>query len=160
QERLWFLDQLVPGDAGYHIATASRVEGRLRLSLLGRCLSEIERRHEALRTVFEARQGVPVQVVLPACERPMPLVDPVGLGVVAREREARRLAAAEAERAFDLARDRMLRLTALRLGPEEHVLAATLHHIAGDGWSLGILVRELDVLHQAFGAGRPSPLPE
>src|SRR5262249_42906233 len=153
QERLWFLDQLAPGSAAYNMPVAERLSGPLRPDVLGRCLAEIERRHEVLRTRFAVRQGVPGQVVAPPRQRAGPLVDLAGLPAAARESEAMRLAAAEARRPFDLAAGPLLRAAVLRLAGEEHVLAATMHHIASDGWSLRLLVGELAALYQAFAAG-------
>ncbi|HJX26289.1 MAG TPA: condensation domain-containing protein, partial [Thermoanaerobaculia bacterium] len=117
-------------------------------------------RHEALRTVFAARDGEPVQVIRPAAPFPLPLIDLSGLAENAREEQVLVLVAEEAVRPFDLARGPLLRGGLLRLDEGRHVLALTLHHIVSDGWSLGLLIRELAALYPAFAAGRPSPLPE
>ncbi|HEY4562918.1 MAG TPA: condensation domain-containing protein, partial [Thermoanaerobaculia bacterium] len=158
QQRLWFVDQLEPGSPLYNMPGALRVEGPLDGAVLARCLGEIVRRHEALRTVFAALEGSPVQVILPAVPFPLPVVDLSALP----EREALALALLreEARRPFDLAQGPLLRGLLLRLGSQDHAVALTLHHIAGDGWSLGALVREIATLYPAFAAGRPSPLPE
>ena len=139
-----------------------RSVGQPRLLSALRCaLAEIVRRHEALRTCLVAEEGVPVQRILPAVpasEFPLPLIDlrqcadPDG--------EAKRLAGAEALLPFDLARDRGLRATLLRRGESDWTLLLTLHHIAADGWSIDILIRELVALYGACREGRPSPLPE
>jgi amino acid adenylation domain-containing protein len=162
QQRLWFLDQLEPGNPAYNIPMAIRLEGELDASALTAALTEIVRRHEGLRTVFvRAGDGEPAQQIQPAGPFPLPVVDLGGLGDFNKaETEARRLAAAEARRPFDLARGPLLRVTRVALGAAESHLLVTLHHIAGDGWSLGVLVRELTALYGAFAAGRPSPLPE
>ena len=160
QQRLWFIDQLEPGTAVYNMPVVLRVEGRLRAAVLARCLGEIVRRHEALRTVFAAREGSPVQVIQPAEPFLLPVVDLAGWPESARESLALALAQEEAGRPFDLTRGPLLRGVLLRLAAEEHVLALTLHHIASDGWSVGILVREVTALYAAVAAGRPSPLPE
>ncbi len=160
QQRLWLIDQLEPGSPLYNMPVALRVQGPLDAAVFVRCLGEIARRHETVRTVFAATEGVPVQVVQPAGPFALSMVDLSGLPESRRETEALALAAGEAGRPFDLARDPMLRGVLLRLRESDHVAALTMHHIASDGWSMGILVREVAALYAAFAAGRPSPLPE
>ncbi len=147
QERLWFLDRLQPGSSAYNVPLAVRVEGRLDVRRLAGALSAVARRHEVLRTVFAERDGGPVQVVLPAAEVPLPAVDLRGLPLAARETEARRLTAEEAMRPFDLASGPLLRCALLELAPERALLVLNLHHIATDGWSMGVLVREINALY-------------
>ncbi|HEV2846525.1 MAG TPA: condensation domain-containing protein, partial [Thermoanaerobaculia bacterium] len=160
QQRLWFIDQLQPGTALYNLALALRVEGPLRPEVLRRCLGEITRRHEAVRTVFVLQGDAPVQVIMPPVPFGLPLVDLSALPEAAREATALALTAEEAERPFDLTRDPMLRGVLVRLAPEDHTVALATHHIASDGWSMGVLVREVSVLYAAFAEGEPSPLPE
>ena len=162
QQRLWFIDQLRPGESNYNIPLPLRIEGRLDAALLGRTLSEVVRRHEVLRTHFRDVAGRGVQVIHP----PLPVLPPsVDLGALPRgaaEAEAQRLALAESVRPFDLGGDDLLRLTLLRMDAEgsDHVALFTLHHIISDGWSTGVLVREVMAIYEAFAAGLPSPLPE
>ncbi|HEX5717657.1 MAG TPA: amino acid adenylation domain-containing protein, partial [Thermoanaerobaculia bacterium] len=160
QERLWFLDQLAPGNAAYHIHRTLAFEGLLDTAALERCLAEILRRHGALRTRFVTVGGVPAQEIAPARGSHLPSVDLSALPPLMREGEARRLAAAQAVRPFDLTRDLLLRVVLLRLATEEHAVLLTMHHIAGDGWSMGVLIQEVAALYAAFTAGLPSPLPE
>ncbi|HZF13330.1 MAG TPA: amino acid adenylation domain-containing protein [Thermoanaerobaculia bacterium] len=164
QQRLWFIDRLEPGSATFNLADALRFQGRLDPVLLARVLAEIVRRHEVLRTAFPVVDGHPVQQVAPPGPLPLPLADLAGLPAAAREREARRLAEAEAAAPFDLARGPLLRARLLRLGATDHLALFTLHHIVSDGWSLGVLVRELTALYAAGiseqASGEPSPLPE
>ncbi|MFL6196132.1 MAG: amino acid adenylation domain-containing protein, partial [Thermoanaerobaculia bacterium] len=160
QERLWFIDQLEPGSPLYNIAAALRAAGPLDPGVLALTLGEVVRRHEALRTVFKERAGSPVQVIQPAGLFQLPVVDLSALPESAREDLAPLLAGEEAGRPFDLARGPLLRGLLVRLGEGDHAVALTLHHIASDGWSMGILVREVAALYPAFAAGRPSPLPE
>jgi hypothetical protein len=160
QERLWFLEQLEPHAGVYNVPLGLRLEGPLNVAVLHRCLEEIVRRHEALRTRFEAVEGRPVQVVQPFDHLKMPLTDLDHLPGAKREAEALRLCMEEARRPFDLAQDLMVRARLFRLGQTDHVLFLNMHHIASDGWSLGMLVRELGILYQAFSEGQPSPLPE
>jgi amino acid adenylation domain-containing protein len=162
QQRLWFLHQLAPRSAAYHVPGVLTLAGRLHPGVLAAALGEIVRRHEALRTVFVLERGEPVQVVLPprpAGERPLPLVDLGGLPAGRRIAEAGRLGAAEARRPFGLATGPLLRTLLLRLAKGEHRLTVVMHHIVSDGWSLGVMLDELAALYDAFAAGRPSPLP-
>ncbi|HEY3570033.1 MAG TPA: amino acid adenylation domain-containing protein [Thermoanaerobaculia bacterium] len=158
QERLWFLDQWEPGSPLYNMPAALELRGRLDRAALAAALGEIVRRHEALRTTFRAEAGEPAQVIAPQAPFPLPLIDLRGLPE--RRAEAARLAAAEARRPFDLGRGPLLRAALLRLGDEEHVALVAMHHIVSDGWSTGLMVRELGALYAAFVAGAPSPLPE
>jgi acyl carrier protein len=160
QERLWFLDRLEPGRTLYNLPLVLRLEGELDAAALAAAFGEIARRHEALRTVFAERDGEPAQVVLPAAPWELPAADLAGLPAAAREREAARLSLAEAARPFDLSRGPLLRATLLRLAPGRHELLLTFHHIVSDGWSMGVLVREMGALYAAALDGRPSPLPE
>ncbi|MCP4661353.1 MAG: AMP-binding protein, partial [bacterium] len=165
QQRLWFLDQLQPASAAYNIPTAVRVSGRLDGAVLARSLNEIVRRHEALRTSFKSVGGHPVQVIAPKLDLALPVIDLRGLAPDLRESEARRLTTADARRPFDLSRGPLLRATVVRLGAatpdrREHVVLLTMHHVVSDGWSMGVLIRELGALHAAFAEGRPSPLDE
>jgi amino acid adenylation domain-containing protein/non-ribosomal peptide synthase protein (TIGR01720 family) len=160
QQRLWLVDQIEPGSPLYNMPGALRIQGPLDGPVLARCLAEIVRRHEALRTVFAAPAGAPVQVIRPPSPFPLSEVDLSGLGEETREPVASALRAEEAARPFDLARGPLLRCFLLRLAEGDHLAVLTLHHIASDGWSLGILAREITALYSAFAAGRPSPLPE
>ncbi|HEV2852358.1 MAG TPA: non-ribosomal peptide synthase/polyketide synthase [Thermoanaerobaculia bacterium] len=158
QERLWFLMALDPGSPVYNMPAAVRLAGNLDVAALAGSFAEIRRRHEVLRTVFPAVEGRPVPRVLPAGPDPLPVIDLSGLPEGLHEQE--RLILEEARRPFDLARGPMLRTALLRFSPTEHVLLVTMHHIASDGWTIGIVVRELEALYGAFSQGLPSPLPE
>jgi len=160
QERLWFVDRLEGGSAFYNILAALRLEGELDAPALGRALGEMVRRHEALRTTFAERDGRAVQVVAPFAGFELPVHDLSALERDAREAEVRRRAAAESEWRFDLRAGPLFRATLLRLGAREHALLLCTHHIVSDGWSMGVLLRELTALYTAFAEGRPSPLPE
>ena len=160
QARLWFLDQLEPGNPAYNLALGVRLEGRLEEDALEAALREVERRHEVLRTRLVVVDDEPCQVVDPPRPWHLPRVDLRGLAAEAAAREQRRLAAAEAKVPFDLARGPLWRAVLLALGERENVLLLTQHHIASDGWSMGILVREVAALYVALRAGLPSPLPE
>ncbi|MEO6196029.1 MAG: amino acid adenylation domain-containing protein, partial [Thermoanaerobaculia bacterium] len=160
QERMWFLDQLDPGTPIYNLFNLVEVSGPLSIPVLRRCLDELVRRHEALRTVFVAEGGEPSQRVLPASPFPLPVVDLSGLPATARQAEMLRLEAAEHQRPFDLERGPLFRAVLLAAGPREYAGLFNMHHVTGDGWSWIVLVREIAALYTAFVAGRPSPLPE
>ncbi|HVS00542.1 MAG TPA: condensation domain-containing protein, partial [Thermoanaerobaculia bacterium] len=154
QQRLWFLDRLSPGSPAYNLSSAVRLSGPLRVEVLRLALNEIVRRHEVLRARFEEVEGRPVQVIAPALEIALPLVD---LGDVT---SIDGLALEEARRPFDLTRGPLLRAVLLRRSADDHVLLFTMHHAVSDGWSMGVLTREVAALYEAFAASRPSPLPE
>jgi amino acid adenylation domain-containing protein len=151
QERLWFLEQLGLAGGTYNISVAVRLAGRLDVAALSAALSEVVRRHEALRTRFETRGESAVQVIDPPWTV---LLEPRAV----EPGEARQRADAIMRQPFDLALDRLLRVALLRLSPDIHVLVLAMHHVVSDGWSMGVLVREVETLYAAFAAGRPSPL--
>ncbi|MGH7394037.1 MAG: amino acid adenylation domain-containing protein, partial [Candidatus Methylomirabilales bacterium] len=153
QERLWFLDHLEGPSAAYNIPGGLYLSGPLDVRALERSLGEIVRRHEVLRTSFPTVEGVAVQRIAPVLEVRLPVVELQGLGAGEREAEVRRLAAEEAQRPFDLARGPLLRVCLVKLGEEDHGLFLTLHHIIIDGWSMGVFVRELSALYQAYATG-------
>jgi len=159
QERLWFLHQLDPHSSAYHIAAALHLRGVLDLGACARALSEMVRRHEALRTSFVLAAGEPRQRVL-AAPRPVYVVaDLVALPADRRMAERDRLERAAAARPFDLADGPLLRVLLLRLGAAEQRAVFILHHIVGDGWSVDVMVREFAALYRAYASGLPSPLP-
>jgi amino acid adenylation domain-containing protein len=160
QQRLWFLDQLEPHRAVYNIPDSHYFKGPLNLAALERSLSEIVRRHEILRTTFQTVAGEPVQVIAAPQPLRLEVTDLSRLPAPEREAEAQRLADEEAQQPFDLARGPLLRMRLLKLDDTEHVLLLTMHHIISDGWSLGVLGRELTALYAAFSAGQSSPLVE
>jgi amino acid adenylation domain-containing protein/FkbM family methyltransferase len=160
QERLWFLDRLEPGSATYNIPASLRLAGALDVPALERALGEIVRRHEALRTTFAEVDGSTVQVIAPFCGFALPVEDLSGLDEADREAAVRRRATEEARQGFDLAAGPLFRTALLRLGVEEHVLLLTMHHIVSDGWSMGVLFREMSALYAAYREGGESPLAE
>ncbi|MET0623054.1 MAG: condensation domain-containing protein, partial [Pyrinomonadaceae bacterium] len=160
QQRLWFLDQFEPGSSAYNMPVAVRLFGRLDTAALERSLSEVIRRHEALRTTFSAERGEPVQIIHQPHPVEMPLFDLSQTGAEEREREALRLVAEEAQKPFDLTSGPLLRAGLVRLGAEEHIALLTMHHIVSDGWSMGVLLSEVVTLYEAYSAGRESPLAE
>jgi len=160
QQRLWFLNQLEPGSAAYTIPAALRLKGRLETETLRRAFDEVARRHESLRTSFVVVGGQPVQLIAEAWRVELPVTDLSHLAEGEREAEVARQVGEAMQGAFDLQRGPLLRLRLLRLAEDEHVLLLMMHHIVSDGWSVGVLVREVTTLYKAFSEGAPSPLPE
>jgi amino acid adenylation domain-containing protein len=160
QRRLWFLDQLAPGETSYLIPWSVRVHGSLDAKALAYSLNQIVERHEVFRTTFIEVEGEPAQLVSPPTRVPVPVVDLSHLTLSAAEKEANRLARIEAETPIDLSTGPILRAKLLLLAPDDHVLLLTTHHIAFDGWSRSILVRELNVFYEAFLSGTPAQIPE
>ena len=140
--------------------TAIRLRGELNVSALERSLNELLRRHEPLRTSFSILDGEAVQVIAPELQIDLAQTDLTHLGDDEAEAEARRLATADARQPFDLRRAPLLRASLLRLSNEHHLLLLSLHHIVTDGWSTGVLNRELAALYRAFNAGEEPQLPE
>ncbi|MDA5282551.1 non-ribosomal peptide synthetase [Streptomyces sp. Isolate_45] len=151
QRRLWVLSQVDGANASYNIPAAIRIRGALEIDPLVRALSEVVRRHEALRTNFVPVNGVPLQVVRTASSTEVPVVDVSAPAVLSRAKDF-------AARTFDLEHDELFRAEILRVTPEEHVLLLCLHHIVSDGWSTAVLWREVVTLYTAFRAGQGSPL--
>ena len=160
QERLWFLDQLEPNNTAYNMAAAVRLLGSLNIAALEQSFNAILQRHEVLRTTFALVDGQPVQVIAPSLTLKIPVVDLQTLPETEREAEVTRLAQGEAQLPFDLAGGPLLRVKLLKASSSEHLLLFAIHHIVCDGWSTGILTRELSTLYEAFSTGKPSPLPE
>jgi len=160
QQRLWFLQQLEPDGAFYNISGAVRLEGTLRVDLLERTFAELVRRHESLRTTFTFLEEQPVQIIREPVSGTLLVVDISHLPASERTTETKRRAEAEAARPFDLEDGPLMRMQLLRLGSEEHVLLVTMHHIISDGWSIGVLVREVASLYGAYLRGEESALAE
>lgn len=160
QQRLWFLEQLAPGNPVYNVFEALHLSGTLNVPALQHGLSEIVRRHESLRTVFGDQDGAPVQSVRPPVELKLEMLDLRSTPAEEQEACAQKICNEEAARPFNLERDLMIRATLLKLHEEEHVLLVTMHHIASDGWSIGVLLRELAAFYNAALEGKTAALPE
>lgn len=160
QQRLWFLEQLVPGTPVYNIPGAVHLRGELDLKALQMALNEITRRHEVLRTRFVVRDAVSYQEITEPGEWELPLTNVSHLPQEEREAVVARLLLEEAEIPFDLTHSQLMRVRLIRLADDEHCLMLCMHHIISDGWSIGVFQKELAMLYEAFIQGKPSPLPE
>jgi amino acid adenylation domain-containing protein len=158
QQRLWFVQQLEGMGAAYNIQDALRLNGPLERSALEAALEGVVARHEILRTTFHSVDGEPVQVIAPHGRFPMELSDVGAYAPSARQEAVQHLAAADARAPFDLGQGPLARARLVRLADQEHVLLLTLHHLVADGWSLGVLIRELATLYEARVDGRVSAL--
>jgi amino acid adenylation domain-containing protein len=160
QERLWFVDQLDPGNPSSNVFAPLRLNGILDAAALAATLTEMVRRHEVLRTTFGSREGKPYQRIAPPSPQPLPRVDLSALSATAAEAEGLRLTRDEGMRGFDLTQGPVLRTILLRLGASSWILLFNMHHVVSDGWSLGVVVEELRRLYEAFSRGLPPDLPE
>ncbi len=159
QQRLWLLDQIEKGSTQYNIPAALKLSGLLDVDALNKALTTIVERHESLRTVFlDVGQG-PRQVIQPASKFNLPMVNLSDHLDGNKTQQIDMVVAEEAKKGFDLSLDLMLRAQLLKLSDNEHVLLVTMHHIASDGWSVGIVIKELSQLYQAYVEGNENPLP-
>ncbi len=147
QQRLWFIDQLIPGSVAYNVPTVIRLTGIVNLTALEQTFNEIVRRHEALRTTFKVQSGQPVQAIAPSLTIPLSVLDLRQLPTDERPTQAKRAIAAQIEHPFDLSSGPLLRVMLLILEETEHILFLNMHHIICDDWSIGVLIRELSVIY-------------
>jgi amino acid adenylation domain-containing protein len=154
QERLWIIDQLETGSAVYNISTAVKLDGSLHSAALEQSLAELVRRHKILRTSFVEVDGQPAQVITESVKVPLRVVH------LGQHSSVAEIINDETSVAFDLTVSPLMRARLVRISDNEHALVLTFHHIISDGWSMGVLIRELTALYNAFSNGEPSPLPE
>jgi len=160
QERLWLVDHLISGTPMYNLPMAVRLRGPLNIPALEQSFSEVTRRHEILRTTFGEVDGRPVQIIGAAETLHLDPQDFSQLPESTRESEALRAAVQESQRPFDLANSPAIRISLIRVAPDDHMLVVVMHHIVSDAWSMGLLIRELAVLYGAFSQGTSPVLPE
>ena len=160
QERLWFIDQLKPGDSAYNVPTAFRLEGNLNDAALERSINEIVRRHDVLRTTFPSVQGKPRQEISADRFETIARVDLSHMRKAEREREIGRLIKDDGTRRFDLSRGPLYRVMLVKESDNEQILFLTMHHIVTDGWSMGLFIEELSKLYQGYVLKGESPLQE
>jgi len=160
QQRLWVLDQLTHSGAPYVETNILPLNFQFRIEVLERCINEVVRRHEMLRTNFQIVNGEPVQVIHSARFVPLPVVDLREVPKTHRDTEIKRLAKSDAQKITDITKDSLIRVMSLLLDGQSSVLLLNMHHILCDSWSIGLLIWELTSLYPAFAEGRPSPLVE
>ncbi|MBW4487625.1 MAG: amino acid adenylation domain-containing protein [Trichocoleus desertorum ATA4-8-CV12] len=160
QQRLWFLEQLVPNTCLYNVPTVFRLTGELNVAALEQSFNELVCRHEILRTAFVVSEGEPAQAIAPCLSISLPVIDLQHCLVAERYAEAQRMIRTEMQRPFSLSQGPLIQLMLFRLDPSEHILLLNLHHIVFDEWSSGILIREIGALYTAFSTDQSSPLPE
>jgi hypothetical protein len=160
QQRLWILSQLDQNSFAYNLGSVVRLSGSLDVDALEPSLNEIVRRHEILRTTFTAVDGQPMQVIAPTPNLNLTIKDLSDIPSSERDAVAMNLTAEESQLPFDLSSGPLLRATLLRLGDSEHLLLLFMHHIVSDGWSMGVLFKELSALYAALHSGHDSPLDE
>jgi Condensation domain len=160
QQRLWFLQQMEPNNPLYNMPWSTRLAGTLNVAALETALNGIVSRHEILRTVYRVEQDVPVQIVLPETHIALEMCDLSSLPATEREPEARRIAQEQSARPFDLASDLMFRPMLLKLDERDHVLFVNTHHIASDGWSMGIMQSDLAAFYEAALTDEAPQLPQ
>jgi amino acid adenylation domain-containing protein len=160
QQRLWFLDQLIPNNTAYNIPVAYRLRGPINVSVLEQSISETVKRHESLRTNFVDVDGEPTQVIAPERTHELQIISLENFSPAERESAVQQLALTEGQRPFNLASDPLLRTVLYRLGEDNHVLLVVIHHIVFDGWSMDVLLRDVPKVYVALAHGRPAALPE
>ncbi|KAB8332623.1 non-ribosomal peptide synthetase [Scytonema tolypothrichoides VB-61278] len=160
QQRLWFINQLAPDTPTYNIPIIIDLTGHVNVALLERSLNEIIRRHDILRTNFIISEGKPVQVIKSDAPLTLSVEDLQEFSESERTKQVQSLTTEIAQQPFDLSCQLLLHAKLLRLASQKYRLLLTLHHIIADGWSMGVLIRELATLYEAFSQGKPSPLPE
>ncbi|MDH5548193.1 MAG: amino acid adenylation domain-containing protein, partial [Gammaproteobacteria bacterium] len=158
QQRLWFLDQLFPGNPFYNIPIALSLRGNLDVIAIHKTFNTLVSRHEVFRTTFSSLEGRPQQVIHKKIETSLPIYDISFLPEPAREAELRKLVSHQAQLSFDLRQGPLIRASLIRIDQELHALSLTMHHIVSDAWSMGILIRELTQLYEAFAQGQSNPL--
>ncbi|MHB1037651.1 MAG: amino acid adenylation domain-containing protein [Pirellulales bacterium] len=156
--RLWFFDQLQPNHPVYNMPVAARLVGPLDAERLARCLKELARRHDTLRTSYPSEDGRPWRRIDAEAELSITRVDLESLPAGERQAELDRLVREESRKPFDLAAGPPVRCVLYRLGPQEHVVLLAMHHIIVDGWSIGVMLREMAAMYDAFAGGESSPL--
>jgi acyl carrier protein len=159
QQRLWFQEQLASGYSAYVLPIVVRLHGPLHVAVLERSLLEIVRRHESLRTTFVAHSGQPVQIIHAALHIPLAVIDLQRADEKKQTREVFQMLSIGLHQPFNLSQGPLIRMGLLCLQEQEHIFYMMVHHIAFDGWSTSIFLRELSMLYEAFVQGRPSPLP-
>lgn len=160
QQRLWFLEQLIPGSLAYNIPVAAKLTGILDIDALESSLNEIIKRHESLRTIFAVENGMPVQIAVPDLKLSIPVFDVSGLSPDIIDKKVHELIIQDNRKPYDLYKGPLLRVNLVKIKHDEHVLIINMHHIISDGWSMKVFMREMCALYEAYGLNRNANLPE
>lgn len=150
QQRLWFLDELTPGNAAYAFCNIVRFNGEVNVACLEQSFNEIIKRHENLRTTFKVNQGIPYQDILDVIKLPFPKIDLIDVKEPEKEDELQKIALSDARKPFDLSNGPMIRTSFVKLTNEKSAVVITMHHIVYDGWSLSVLFKELKQFYELF----------
>ncbi|WP_460860477.1 condensation domain-containing protein, partial [Rheinheimera gaetbuli] len=160
QKRLWLLDQIEEGSAHYNIPSVLKLVGKLRIDVINKVFTTIANRHEVLRTCFSTdKNGEPIQVIQSLKELNIEIQDYSALHGEPQQIRIKEVINSEASQTFDLSQGLMFRVKIIKTAAEEHYLLVTMHHIASDGWSEGILIKEFSMLYSAYMSGQDNPLP-
>ncbi|MFN7339067.1 MAG: condensation domain-containing protein, partial [bacterium] len=159
QQRLWFLHHLSPDSRSYNALEILQIEGLLNLTVLEQSLGELINRHEIFRTTFPTVSGEPIQQILPPSPFRLKVDNYQDLSPNEQSAKIQQIAELEARKAFDLTVGPLIQLRLLQLSSQKSVLLLKIHHIIYDGWSFGILIRELSALYEAFLNNLSNPLP-
>ncbi|MFW6357750.1 MAG: condensation domain-containing protein [Chroococcales cyanobacterium] len=159
QQRLWFLQELDPQSAAYNGCVAVDIRGKLNVTALEQSLNRIVERHEILRTQFKVFNGQPTQEIVGELNLPLPLVDLRGVSTLEQEKEADKIAIADAQKPFNLNAAPLLRVTLIQFEEENYRLLLTIHHIIFDAWSTAILIREIAATYEALIQNQTLSLP-
>jgi hypothetical protein len=160
QEQFWFLDQVEPGNPALNVAVRWQLDGCVVPGLMQRAFETVIQRHEILRSSFLSADGEPRQQVMPYVPFKLATFDLTGLGEADRAAEALRIGHVAATTSFDLFEAPLLRATLVRIAATRSLLLVTVHHIVSDGWSIGILAREVGETYRAIAGHRPTSLPD
>ncbi|MFQ3244133.1 MAG: amino acid adenylation domain-containing protein [Arenicella sp.] len=158
QERLWLVNLIETDQAQYNLSFSLKLYGELNETFLLKAFKTILARHQALRTTYKEEDGQVFQKIQESFQFDIPVINLVELTTIGQEQRVAELTQEEAGRLFDLSQDLMLRVKLLKLNPQSHILLITVHHIAADGWSLGVLTKELNALYSAYAHGLENPL--
>ena len=158
QQQLWLVDQIEGGSPHYNEFMALEIKDFFNIIALEQALTEIVKRHEIFRTIFQKKNELPIQIILPSVPVSLPVINLQGLPIAELDAAVHNLSAKEEQQPFDLAKGPLFRFKLLQLDRESYILFITIHHIIFDGWSSGILIKEMATLYEAFAKGLPSPL--
>ena len=159
EQRLWFFDQLQPSHPVHNLAVAARIVGPLHIPALRQALDALVERQDTLRTIYRTLGGQPQRNVLSQLSLPLTEVDLTATSAEGKDERVQRLVCDEARRPFDLAAGPLARTTVYRLAANEQIVLVAMHHIISDGWSMGVMLRELAMLYEAALRGLPLVLP-